>query len=132
MTMELESSAYDDPFQSVEQDAPPASAKASPASPVPSSEAERQKRRRTFTFGPGSLGVTFKDAGGFVIINQVTAGSQAAKQGVAAGSKLISVSGKPMEGVISAAAVARVKEEMQRAAEQPMTMELESSAYDDR
>ncbi|KOO27617.1 hypothetical protein Ctob_011189, partial [Chrysochromulina tobinii] len=101
------------------------------ASPVPSSEAERQKRRRTFTFGPGSLGVTFKDAGGFVIINQVTAGSQAAKQGVAAGSKLISVSGKPMEGVISAAAVARVKEEMQRAAEQPMTMELESSAYDD-
>jgi hypothetical protein len=37
-----------------------------------------------------------------------------------------------MEGVISAAAVARVKEEMQRAAEQPMTMELESSAYDDR
>jgi hypothetical protein len=102
------------------------------ASPVPSSEAERQKRRRTFTFGPGSLGVTFKDAGGFVIINQVTAGSQAAKQGVAAGSKLISVSGKPMEGVISAAAVARVKEEMQRAAEQPMTMELESSAYDDR
>ena len=121
------------PVPPVATPVPPVASPAPPvASPVPSSEAERQKRRRTFTFGPGSLGVTFKDAGGFVIINQVTAGSQAAKQGVAAGSKLISVAGHPMEGVASTAAVARVKEEMQRAAEQPMSMELESSAYDDQ
>jgi hypothetical protein len=115
MIMELESSAYDAPFES----------------PAPLSEAERQKPRRTFTFGPGSLGMTFTEAAGrCTFITEVAAGSQAAKKGVVAGSKLVSVAGHPMEGLGSDAAVARIKEEMQRAAQKPMTMELESSAYD--
>jgi hypothetical protein len=104
---------------------------ASVASTSPLSEAERQKPRRTFTFGPGSLGMTFTEAAGrCTFITEVAAGSQAAKKGVVAGSKLVSVAGHPMEGLGSDAAVARIKEEMQRAAQQPMTMELESSAYD--
>jgi C-terminal processing protease CtpA/Prc len=98
---------------------------------APLSEAERQKPRRTFTFGPGSLGMTFTEAAGrCTFITEVAAGSQAAKKGVVAGSKLVSVAGHPMEGLGSDAVVARIKEEMQRAAQQPMTMELESSAYD--
>ena len=101
------------------------------ASTAPLSEAERQKPRRTFTFGPGSLGMTFTEAAGrCTFITEVAAGSQAAKKGVVAGSKLVSVAGHPMEGLGSDAAVARIKEEMQRAAQKPMTMELESSAYD--
>ena len=114
MSMEIESSAYD----------------AFP-SPAPLSDAVNQKPRRTFTFGPGSLGMTFAEAAGrCTIITEVAAGSQAAKKGVVAGSKLISVAGYPMEGVGSDAAVARIKEEMQHAAQQPMSMEIESSAYD--
>ena len=101
------------------------------ASPAPLSDAVNQKPRRTFTFGPGSLGMTFAEAAGrCTIITEVAAGSQAAKKGVVAGSKLISVAGYPMEGVGSDAAVARIKEEMQHAAQQPMSMEIESSAYD--
>jgi len=102
-----------------------------PIATAPLSEAERQKPRRTFTFGPGSLGMTFTEAAGrCTFITEVAAGSQAAKKGVVAGSKLVSVAGHPMEGLGSDAVVARIKEEMQRAAQQPMTMELESSAYD--
>ena len=95
-------------------------------------QAERLQRRCTFTFGPGSLGVTFKDAAGSIIVKEVTAGSQAAQQGAVVGSQLISVAGKPIKGVAFLALMALIKEEMKSASETPMTMELESAEYAER
>jgi hypothetical protein len=95
-------------------------------------KAERLQRRCTFTFGPGSLGVTFKDAAGSIIVKEVTAGSQAAQQGAVVGSQLISVAGKPIKGVAFLALMALIKEEMKSASETPMTMELESAEYAER
>jgi len=74
--------------------------------------------------------MTFGQVDGYVTILNVSPGSQAEHQGVLVGSKVVSVAGEPMEGVSRPAVMARIKEEMQRAAQQPMTMELESSAYD--
>jgi hypothetical protein len=47
---------------------------------------------------------------------------------VAIGSKVISVAGESMEGVPRPAVMSRIKDEMQRAAELPMAIELESAA----
>eukprot|EP00900_Chrysochromulina_parva_P014017 jgi/Chrpa1/22616/Chrysochromulina_OHIO_Genome00027931-RA len=86
--------------------------------------------RRTFTFGRGPLGLIFGDGDGFVIINHVDEGSQAGRLGVEVGSKVISVSGKLMEGVPRTAVLAYIKQEMQRATQQqPMTMELEPEIH---
>ena len=95
-------------------------------------QAERLQRRCTFTFGPGSLGVTFKDAAGSIIVKEVTVGSQAAQQGAVVGSELISVAGKPIKGVAFMALMGLIKEEMKSASETPMTMELESAEYAER
>jgi hypothetical protein len=84
--------------------------------------------RRTATFGPGPLGMAFGYVDGCVTILSVTPGSQAEQQGVAIGSKVISVAGESMEGVPRPAVMARIKDEMQRAAELPMAIELESAA----
>ena len=86
--------------------------------------------RRTFTFGRGPLGLIFGDGDGFVIINHVDEGSQAGRLGVEVGSKVISVSGKLMQGVPRTAVLAFIKQEMQRATQQqPMTMELEPEIH---
>ena len=84
--------------------------------------------RFTVTFGPGPLGMAFGHVDGFVTILNVTPGSQAEHQGVVVGSKVISVAGESMEGVPRSAVIARIKDEMQRAAEKPMAIELESAA----
>ena len=84
--------------------------------------------RFTATFGPGPLGMAFGHVDGFVTILNVTPGSQAEHQGVVVGSKVISVAGESMEGVPRSAVIARIKDEMQRAAEKPMAIELESAA----
>ncbi|KOO25241.1 fructose- -bisphosphatase [Chrysochromulina tobinii] len=102
-------------------------------------EAEKKKAmparvRRTVTFGPGPLGMVFDHVvghatilkvDGYVTIFNVSPGSQAEHQGVVVGSKVVSVAGEPMEGVSRPAVMARIKEEMQRAAEKPMVLELE-------
>ena len=87
--------------------------------------AEMTRLRRTATFGPGPLGMAFGQVDGYVTILNVSPGSQAEHQGVVVGSKVVSVAGEPMEGVSRTAVMARIKEEMQRAAEKPMVLELE-------
>ena len=81
--------------------------------------------RRTATFGPGPLGMAFGYVDGCVTILSVTPGSQAEQQGVAIGSKVISVAGIVVEGMLRAPVMSRIKDEMQRAAEKPMVLELE-------
>ena len=93
-------------------------------------EAEKKKAmparvRRTVTFGPGPLGMVFDHVVGHATILKVSPGSQAEQQGVVVGSKVVSVAGESMEGVPRPAVMARIKEEMQRAAEKPMVLELE-------
>ena len=112
------------PSKAVSEPEPKALKAAVPASPTtPSSPL-----RRTVAFGPGPLGMVFGQGVGFVTIHHVAEGSQGEQQGVAIGSKVISVAGESMEGVPRPAVMSRIKDEMQRAAELPMAIELESAA----
>jgi broad specificity phosphatase PhoE len=115
-------SNYASPTKSPTSPDSPTSKYASPTSPDSSS-------RRTVTFGPGRLGLTFGEVDGCVTIHKVAPGSPGEVQGIIVGSKVVSVAGKPTEGVPHAEVVARIKEEMQRTAEKPMVLELESEAY---
>mgnify|MGYP003880635979 CR=1 FL=1 len=115
-------SNYASPTKSPTSPDSPTSKYASPTSPDSSA-------RRTVTFGPGRLGLTFGEVDGCVTIHKVAPGSPGEVQGVIVGSKVVSVAGKPTEGVPHAEVVARIKEEMQRTAEKPMVLELESEAY---
>ncbi|KOO24956.1 hypothetical protein Ctob_002460, partial [Chrysochromulina tobinii] len=109
------------PSKAVSEPEPKALKAAVPASPTtPSSPL-----RRTVAFGPGPLGMVFGQGVGFVTIHHVAEGSQGEQQGVAIGSKVISVAGESMEGVPRPAVMARIKDEMKRAAEKPMMLELE-------
>eukprot|EP00900_Chrysochromulina_parva_P013090 jgi/Chrpa1/21782/Chrysochromulina_OHIO_Genome00027236-RA len=113
------------PFESTHE--VPAETAAPAGSPARSVDAPASPRR-TVTFGPGRLGLTFGDVDGCTI-HSVAPGSSGAAQGVVVGSKVVSVAGKPTEGVPYAEVVALIKEEMQHAAEKPMSLELESEAY---
>jgi len=87
-----------------------------------------RRLRRLVTFGPGPLGMWLRDAEGQVTIHHVVPGSQAALQNVVVGSMIVSVAGRPMEGVPRASVMALMEETMKRAAEKPMVLELEFTA----
>ena len=81
--------------------------------------------RRMVTFGPGPLGMWLRDGEGPVTILHVVPGSQAALHNVVVGSVIVSVAGRPIDGVPRTSVTALMKEAMKRAAEKPMVLELE-------